>query len=89
MFGLAECDESSIFSLRFFATSPAISSCIAKMSLSSRSKFSDQTWKPSVALMSCAEMRTWLPAFCTLPSTTKATLSSRAMSETGTRLPLK
>ncbi len=64
------------------ASTPTIfsttSSWVAKMSVRSRSNRSAQRWPPLPASMSCAVMRTRLPALRMLPSSTKRTPRSRA-----------
>src|SRR2546429_6225716 len=50
------------------------------MSSSVRSKVCDHRWKPVSARISCTAMRIVLPALRTLPSSTWATFSARAIS---------
>ena len=80
------------FCVSLTASAPTIfsttSSCVAKMSVRSRSNRSAQTCPPLPASMSCAVMRTRLPALRMLPSSTKRTPRSRPISCTLTDRPL-
>jgi hypothetical protein len=51
--------------------------------VNSRSKVSDQRWASVAASISCALIRTRLPARCTPPSSTVPTPSSAAISRMG------
>ena len=64
-----------------------ISSCTAKMSVSSRSYRSLHTCPPSTAAISCAVTRIREPARRTLPSSTCATSSASAILRTSSALP--
>ena len=66
----------------------AMSSCTANTSARSRSYSSAQSWYPSRALTSCAEIRTRLPLRRTLPSSTDPTSSARPTWRTSTSRPL-
>jgi hypothetical protein len=66
--------RSTSASLRLGSMAPTTASvtrsCRSKMSATSPSKRSAQTWRPESASQSCAVMRTLAPAFLTLPSST-------------------